>query len=162
MKQNEAYRLEALLRLRQREEDEAKASLAQAEADLRGAEASANTARIARDARADALRESREQAAALVSKKAARLRTEQALVERCRAELEAAEAVLSRARRVIDEVTAVRDAARERLATRARARETIDKHRARWLETKQKAAARREEVRLDEIAASQEHRKGPK
>jgi flagellar export protein FliJ len=137
----EGYRLQTLLELRMREEDERKGQLAQA---------------VEQAARA------REALAAARARRVDAIRAHDARVERGEASI----GDLDQARRWLDRLAdavtvaaaaagaaeAAETAAREALAGAARERQAIEKHREGWLAGEKRARERREDQALDELA----------
>ena len=149
---SDVYRLEALLALRGREEDDAKAALSRAEHAVAEAEAALADAEQGVSRGERALEQARAQGLSGVGRSGREVLTEAAFVERRRSELAAARAEVGRKREALDVARRARDTALGELAERKRALETVERHKAQWNEAQRKEADRREEIVLDELA----------
>jgi flagellar biosynthesis chaperone FliJ len=150
----EGYRLESLLKLRRREEEEAQRSVASAETAVAEARAREGSAAHELQRCLGIQRESRDRIAGAGLRSAAQALAADRWSERCARDAEAARAVLEEARATVEAAIAAADEARERLRERARAREAIEQHRARWEEERRREAERRGEAILDEAATA--------
>lgn len=148
----EPYRLEALLQLRRQEEDVAQGALAQAERIVAETQAEVAKAQAERTQRSLALEDARGRLLSGDGRRASVALTHSVFVERCRAQLAAAESALAAARSAEAAAGDARERARRELDDRRRARETVEKHKAKWAEAQRREASRREEIVLDELA----------
>ncbi len=148
----DAYPLAALLALREREEEAARAALAAALAGEDRARRERDTRRVSRDELAR--RASAGGARPRERESGATLQAAAGYAERLRRELAAAHAALATAEEALAAAGEGVAAARAGLAEASAAREAIARHRAAWEDSRRLARERAEEAAQDDLAAA--------
>jgi len=150
------YPLEAALRLRQQEVEQAELALRDAIAAEEGAAKALAKARGVRQAHAleCAALAAKEALRNASGRKAAQILRAQAFLQRVREEGEALGRQVERAKEASEASAAERERAREALAQARAEREALLEHHSRWLETKRRAQEARAEEEIEDLVAA--------